>query len=325
MKTKGYPKNPHRFVFSSCRICYNKANWTGRMVRMQKIRKAVIPAAGLGTRFLPATKAMAKEMMPVVDTPSIQFIVEEAIKSGIEDILIVTGKGKNAIEDHFDANFSLEENLKEKGKDRLLETVKSTTIPSIHYVRQAYPKGLGDAILQAEAFVGDEPFVVLLGDDIMPNDVPLTKCLMNVYQQQGKGVVATVRISETQTDRFGVIDIDEEVGEQVYSIKRLVEKPKAKEAPSDLGIVGRYLLPPEIFEILRNQEPDAGNEIQLTDALETLNKTNQLVAYEYTGKRYDVGDKYGMLLANIEYGLHHDETKDKMVKYIKELANQLKK
>ncbi|QIK51214.1 UTP--glucose-1-phosphate uridylyltransferase GalU [Jeotgalibaca porci] len=291
---------------------------------MQKVRKAVIPAAGLGTRFLPATKAMPKEMMPVVDTPSIQFVVEEAIKSGIEEILIITGKGKNAIEDHFDANITLENNLLEKGKDALLDTVKATNIPTIHYVRQAYPQGLGDAILQAAPFVGNEPFVVLLGDDIMPNDVPLTKQLIDIYEKYDKCSVATIRIPKEQTNRFGVIDVDGELEENLHVIKHLVEKPAADEAPSNLGIVGRYLLPPEIFDVLRNQAPDAGSEVQLTDALETLNQTAPLIAYEYTGKRYDVGDKYGMLLANIEFGLKHSDTSGKMKEYILKLAQNLK-
>ncbi|MGO4961210.1 UTP--glucose-1-phosphate uridylyltransferase GalU [Jeotgalibaca porci] len=291
---------------------------------MKKVRKAVIPAAGLGTRFLPATKAMAKEMMPVVDTPSIQYVVEEAIKSGIEEILIVTGKGKNAIEDHFDANITLENNLREKGKDKLLQTVVSTNIPQIHYVRQAYPSGLGDAILQAAPFVGDEPFVVLLGDDVMPNEVPLTKQLIDVYEQYGKGSVATIRIPKESANRYGIIDVDGELAENLHLIKHLVEKPMPQDAPSNLGVVGRYLLTPEIFDILRRQEPDAGNEVQLTDALETLNQTAPLIAYEYTGKRYDVGDKYGMLVANIEFGLEHKETAEKMNHFIIELANKLK-
>ncbi|APZ49230.1 UTP--glucose-1-phosphate uridylyltransferase [Jeotgalibaca sp. PTS2502] len=292
---------------------------------MQKIRKAVIPAAGLGTRFLPATKAMAKEMMPVVDTPSIQFVVEEALKSGIEEILIITGKGKNAIEDHFDANISLENNLIEKGKDDLLKKVQSTTIPSIHYVRQAYPKGLGDAILQARPFVGDEPFVVLLGDDIMPNDQPLTKTLMDLSEQYAKGIVATIQIPKEKSDRFGIIDIKDEIEPHLFSTNHLVEKPLPEQAPSTLGIVGRYVLPAEIFTILENQEPDQGGEIQLTDALETLNKQNALLAYKYMGTRYDVGDKYGMLVANIEIGLNHAETSDKMKEHIIELAKTLKK
>ena len=294
-----------------------------RGVSMQKIRKAVIPAAGLGTRFLPATKAMAKEMMPVVDTPSIQYVVEEAIKSGIEEILIITGKGKNAIEDHFDANISLENNLIEKNKDALLEKVQSTTIPSIHYVRQAYPQGLGDAILQARAFIGNEPFAVLLGDDIMPNPVPLTKTLMELSEKYDKGVIATIQIPKEKADRFGMIDIEGEMEPHVFNTKHLVEKPKPEETPSNLGIVGRYILPPEIFDILKEQEPDAGNEVQLTDALETLNKRNSLLAYEYTGTRYDVGDKYGMLIANIEIGLEHEETSEKMHEHIIKLAKKL--
>lgn len=296
----------------------------GRKALMQKVRKAVIPAAGLGTRFLPATKAMAKEMMPVVDTPSIQYVVEEAIKSGIEEILIVTGKGKNAIEDHFDANIMLENNLREKGKDSLLEKVISTNIPQIHYVRQAYPNGLGDAILQAAPFVGDEPFVVLLGDDIMPDEVPLTKQLMDVYAKHGKGSIATIRIPKESTGRYGVIDLADELEENIHLIKHLVEKPDPETAPSNLGVIGRYLLTPEIFDILKQQAPDAGNEVQLTDALETLNQTSPLIAYEYAGKRYDVGDKYGMLVANIEFGLEHDETNSKMKEFIKKLSKELK-
>lgn len=281
-----------------------------------KIRKAVIPAAGLGTRFLPATKAMAKEMMPVVDTPSIQFVVKEALDSGIEDILIITGKGKNAIEDHFDSNFALEHNLREKKKEALLQIVESTTIPSIHYVRQAYPLGLGDAILQARTFIGDESFVVLLGDDIMPNAEPLTKSLITVAEKYNQGVVATVRVPKDATNRFGIIDIDEQMEPDVFKINHLIEKPSSEVAPSDLGIIGRYILPPEIFQILEDLEPDAGNEIQLTDALEKLNEKHPLLAYEYTGTRYDVGDKYGMLIANIEAGLKHEETAGKLRDYI---------
>lgn len=291
---------------------------------MYTIKKAVIPAAGLGTRFLPATKAMPKEMMPVVDTPSIQYVVEEAINSGIEEILIITGKGKNAIEDHFDANIILENNLIEKGKDSLLDKVKVTNIPSIHYVRQAYPQGLGDAILQAAPFIGNEPFVVLLGDDIMPSEIPLTQQLIDIYEKYEKGSIATIHIPKEQTNRYGVIDVAEKLDEHIHLISHLVEKPSPKEAPSNLGIVGRYLLTPEIFDVLRNQAPDAGNEIQLTDALETLNQTSPLIAYEYTGKRYDVGDKYGMLIANIEFGMNHAETSEKMKQYIKDLSNKLK-
>lgn len=289
-----------------------------------KIRKAVIPAAGLGTRFLPATKAMAKEMMPVVDTPSIQFVVKEALDSGIEDVLIITGKGKNAIEDHFDSNFALEHNLREKKKEKLLQIVEATTIPSIHYVRQAYPIGLGDAILQARTFVGNEPFVVLLGDDIMPNDEPLTKSLLAVAEKYNQGVIATIRVPNEATNRFGIIDIEEQIEPYVYKINHLIEKPSPEVAPSDLGIIGRYILPPEVFDILENLEPDEGNEIQLTDALEKLNEQRPLLAYEYTGTRYDVGDKYGMLIANIEMGLQHEEMSNKLKEYIIELSRSLK-
>jgi len=292
---------------------------------MTKVRKAVIPAAGLGTRFLPATKAMAKEMMPIVDTPSIQYVVEEAIASGIEEIIIISGKGKSPIEDHFDVNFALEENLREKGKTAMLDMVQKTNIPHIHYVRQAYPRGLGDAILQAETFIGNEPFVVLLGDDIMPNEVPLTKSLMDTYEQTKGGVVATIRIQKEDTNRYGIVDIKDQVSEHTYSVNHFIEKPSPETAPSNLAIIGRYLLTPEIFDILRNQEPDAGNEVQLTDAIESLNELHPLVAYEYTGKRYDVGDKYGLLIANIEFGLENKDTKDHMHDYIIALGKELKK
>ena len=267
---------------------------------------------------------MAKEMMPIVDTPSIQYVVEEAMAAGIEEIIIISGKGKSPIEDHFDVNIALEENLKEKGKTAMLELVQQTNIPHIHYVRQAYPNGLGDAILQAEAFIGNEPFVVLLGDDIMPSEVPLAKALMDSSDERKGGVVATMRIPEGMTNRYGIVDIKEKVGEHIYSVNHFIEKPAPEEAPSNLAIIGRYLLTPEIFDILRNQAPHAGNEIQLTDAIESLNAIHPLVAYEYTGKRYDVGDKYGLLIANIEFGLENKDTADKMRPYLKELAKELK-
>jgi len=292
---------------------------------MQKIRKAVIPAAGLGTRFLPATKAMAKEMMPIVDTPSIQYVVEEAIASGIEEIIIVSGKGKSSIEDHFDVNFTLEENLRKNGKNEMLTILQKTNIPSIHYVRQPYPKGLGDAILQAAPFVGDEPFVVLLGDDIMPNDIPLTKLLMDTYEKTEGGVVATMRIPNNLVNRYGIIDIQDQVSEHVYSVDHFIEKPNLEDAPSNLAIIGRYLLTPEIFDVLRSQKPDSGNEVQLTDAIEALNQIHPLTAFEYTGKRCDVGDKYGLLIANIEFGLKKPETAKKMHDYIIALSKELKK
>lgn len=290
---------------------------------MQKVRKAVIPAAGLGTRFLPATKAMAKEMLPIVDKPTIQFIVEEAINSGIEDILIVTGKSKRPIEDHFDSNPELEANLKSKGKMELLELVEETTGLNLFFVRQSYPKGLGDAVLQAKAFVGNEPFVVMLGDDLMEDEVPLTKQLINGYDKTHASNIAVMKVPHEETSKYGIIDVEGQVDETTYNVRRFVEKPNPEDAPSDLAIIGRYLLTPEIFDILENQEPGAGNEIQLTDAIDTLNKTQRVFAHEFKGTRYDVGDKFGFLKTSIQYGLKHPEIKDSLNEYIIELGKKL--
>ena len=290
---------------------------------MQKVRKAVIPAAGLGTRFLPATKAMAKEMLPIVDKPTIQFIVEEAINSGIEEILVVTGKSKRSIEDHFDANFELEENLREKEKFDLLKLVEETIGLNLFFVRQSYPKGLGDAVLHAKAFVGNEPFVVMLGDDIMADEVPLTKQLIDQYEKTHASNIAVMKVPHEDTSKYGIIDPEAEIEKGLYNVKRFVEKPDPKDAPSDLAIIGRYLLTPEIFESLENQEPGAGNEIQLTDAIDNLNKTQRVFAHEFKGKRYDVGDKFGFMKTNIQYGLKHKQIKDDLRAYIKELAKEL--
>lgn len=290
---------------------------------MQKVRKAVIPAAGLGTRFLPATKAMAKEMLPIVDKPTIQFIVEEAINSGIEDILIVTGKSKRPIEDHFDSNPELEANLKSKGKMELLELVEETTGLNLFFVRQSYPKGLGDAVLQAKAFVGNEPFVVMLGDDLMEDEVPLTKQLINGYDKTHASNIAVMKVPHEETSKYGIIDVEGQVDDTTYNVRRFVEKPNPEDAPSDLAIIGRYLLTPEIFDILENQEPGAGNEIQLTDAIDTLNKTQRVFAHEFKGIRYDVGDKFGFLKTSIQYGLKHPEIKDSLNEYIIELGKKL--
>lgn len=290
---------------------------------MTKVRKAVIPAAGLGTRFLPATKAIAKEMLPIVDKPSIQFIVEEAIASGIEDILVVTGKAKRPIEDHFDSNFELEHNLEKSGKKELLALVEETTGIRLHFIRQKRPKGLGDAVLQAKAFVGNEPFVVMLGDDIMEDKVPLTKQLITDYDKTKASTLAVMPIPHEDTSKYGVIDPISEISKGLYDVQSFVEKPQPEDAPSDLAIIGRYLLTPEIFGILENQEPGLGGEIQLTDAIDTLNKTQRVFAHEFTGKRYDVGNKMGMLEANIEYGLKHPEIKDELRAYLKDLVGKL--
>jgi UTP--glucose-1-phosphate uridylyltransferase len=290
---------------------------------MQKVRKAVIPAAGLGTRFLPATKAMAKEMLPIVDKPTIQFIVEEAINSGIEDILIVTGKSKRPIEDHFDSNPELEENLRAKDKLALLELVEETTGLNLFFVRQSYPKGLGHAVLQAKAFIGNEPFVVMLGDDLMEDEVPLTKQLINGYDKTHASNIAVMKVPHEDTSKYGIIDPEGQVDETTYNVRSFVEKPKPEDAPSDLAIIGRYLLTPEIFDILENQEPGAGGEIQLTDAIDTLNKTQRVFAHEFKGQRFDVGDKFGFLKTSIQYGLKHDEVKDALREYIIEMGQKL--
>ena len=296
--------------------------------KARKVRKAVIPAAGLGTRFLPATKAIAKEMLPIVDKPTIQFIVEEALKSGIEDILIVTGKAKRPIEDHFDSNIELEQNLREKGKTELLKLVEETTDINLHFIRQSHPKGLGHAVLQAKAFVGNEPFVVMLGDDLMDingNGTPLTKQLINDYEKTHASTIAVMKVPHEDVDKYGVIDPKGEVSKGLYNVERFVEKPEISEAPSDLAIIGRYLLTPEIFDVLETQAPGAGNEIQQTDAIERLNKTQRVFAHEFTGKRYDVGDKFGFVETTIEYGLEHPQISESLKAYLIEKGKELEK
>ncbi len=292
----------------------------------KRVRKAVIPAAGLGTRFLPATKALAKEMLPIVDKPTIQFIVEEALASGIEDILVVTGKSKRSIEDHFDSNFELEYNLKEKGKTDLLRLVDESTGIRLHFIRQSHPRGLGDAVLQAKAFVGNEPFVVLLGDDLMDingTDYPLTKQLIDDYEATHASTIAVMPVPHEEVSAYGVIAPQGEGINGLYSVETFVEKPNPEDAPSDLAIIGRYLLTPEIFDLLEKQEPGAGNEVQLTDAIDALNKTQRVFAREFKGKRYDVGDKYGYMKTSIEYGLNHPQTKDDLRDYIISLGKRL--
>ncbi|SES11083.1 UTP--glucose-1-phosphate uridylyltransferase GalU [Streptococcus gallolyticus] len=294
---------------------------------MRKVRKAVIPAAGLGTRFLPATKALAKEMLPIVDKPTIQFIVEEALKSGIEDILVVTGKSKRSIEDHFDSNFELEYNLEHKGKTDLLKLVNDTTAINLHFIRQSHPRGLGDAVLQAKAFVGNEPFVVMLGDDLMDinndNAVPLTKQLINDYETTHASTIAVMPVPHEEVSSYGVIAPQGEGIDGLYSVEKFVEKPAPEDAPSDLAIIGRYLLTPEIFNILETQEPGAGNEIQLTDAIDTLNKTQRVFARQFNGDRYDVGDKFGFMKTSIDYALQHPQIKDSMKQYLINLGKEL--
>ncbi len=283
--------------------------------------KAVIPAAGLGTRFLPATKAQPKEMLPLIDKPAIQFVIEEAVNSGIDDILIITGRGKRAIEDHFDKSFELEEILKEKNKiDLLKETQEISDLADIHYIRQREAKGLGNAIYYAKKHVGDEPFVVLLGDDIIFSDIPCARQLINSYEKYKSTIIAVDRVSKEMIQSYGVID-GEPIEDSIYKVNDLVEKPKPEEAPSDLGIIGRYVLTPEIFDAIEQTKPGKGNEIQLTDALRILNKKQPLYAYNFDGVRYDLGNKLDYIKATIEYSLRREEFRDEIKNYLRGILN----
>ncbi|HLR20184.1 MAG TPA: UTP--glucose-1-phosphate uridylyltransferase GalU [Staphylococcus sp.] len=286
---------------------------------MKKIKKAIIPAAGLGTRFLPATKAMPKEMLPILDKPTIQYIVEEAARAGIEDIIIVTGKHKRAIEDHFDNQKELEMILQEKGKTDLLEKVKySTELANIFYVRQKEQKGLGHAIYSAKQFIGDEPFAVLLGDDIVESDNPAIKQLIEAYEETEKSVIGVQEVDEKQTHRYGIIDPLEKIGRK-YEVKQFVEKPKQGTAPSNLAIMGRYVLTADIFDFLETQGIGTGGEIQLTDAIERLNKQDQVYAYDFEGDRYDVGEKLGFVKTTIEFALKDEAMHEELTHFIKNL------
>ncbi|WP_079912118.1 UTP--glucose-1-phosphate uridylyltransferase GalU [Paenibacillus sp. 32352] len=280
-----------------------------------KVRKAIIPAAGLGTRFLPATKAMPKEMLPIVDKPTIQYIVEEAIESGIEDIIIVTGKGKRAIEDHFDSSFELEQNLLEKQKFDLLNEVQKSANVDIHYIRQKEPKGLGHAIWCARKFVGDEPFAVLLGDDIVRADKPCLKQMMELYDHYRASIIGVKHVSDDEVSRYGIVD-GNQMDERFYKVKHLVEKPKKEFAPSNLAIMGRYILSPRIFDILSSQEPGAGSEIQLTDGIAELNRQEAVYAYEFHGTRHDVGEKMGFIQTTIEFALQRDDLRYDLLNYL---------
>lgn len=287
-----------------------------------KIRKAIIPAAGLGTRFLPATKAMPKEMLPIVDKPTIQYIIEEAVASGIEDIIIVTGKGKRAIEDHFDSSFELEQNLAEKEKWDLLDAVrKSSEMADIHYIRQKEPKGLGHAIWCARKFIGNEPFAVLLGDDIVESDIPCLKQMMDVYEEYESSVVGVKEVDWNVVSRYGIVD-SSPISDRLYQAKGLVEKPNREDAPSNLAIMGRYILTPEIFNILGNQQVGVGGEIQLTDAISQLTLKEKILAYRFEGLRHDVGEKSGFVQTTIHYALKHPELRKETLAYLREVLLQ---
>lgn len=284
-----------------------------------KVRKAIIPAAGLGTRFLPATKAMPKEMLPILDKPTIQYIVEEAIASGIEDIIIVTGKGKRAIEDHFDHSFELEESLFLAGKLELLEKVKeSSNMVDIHYIRQKEPKGLGHAIWCARKFIGNEPFAVLLGDDIVQAKEPCLKQLMNQFNRYQSTILGVQQVPKDEVHRYGIVDsIDSiESTNRLHHVRGLVEKPKPDEAPSNLAILGRYILTPGIFAKLNNQTPGSGGEIQLTDAISRLNDEEAVYAYDFIGKRFDVGEKEGFIKTTIEFSMQDEKLRRKILDFM---------
>lgn len=286
----------------------------------KRVKKAVIPAAGLGTRFLPATKAMPKEMLPIVDKPTIQYIIEEAVESGIEDILIVTGKGKRAIEDHFDSVPELEQQLIEKGKSEFLKLVEETTNINIHFIRQSKPKGLGHAVLQAKAFIGDEPFVVMLGDDIVQAEVPCTKQLIDQYNKTESSIIGVQQVSRDVTHRYGIVDLQSSLEGGLHKVESFVEKPAPGTEPSNLAILGRYLFTPQIFKFLETQVPGAGGEIQLTDAITRLNEVQRVFAYEFTGKRYDVGEKLGFIQTTLEFALAREDLRDDVLKMITQLV-----
>ncbi|MBW9171002.1 UTP--glucose-1-phosphate uridylyltransferase GalU [Clostridium estertheticum] len=281
-----------------------------------RVKKAIIPAAGLGTRFLPATKAQPKEMLPIVDKPTIQYIIEEAVAAGIEEILIITGRNKRAIEDHFDKSVELEYQLQKNGKDEVLKMVQNiSNLANIYYIRQKEPKGLGHAISCAKTFVGNEPFAVMLGDDVVDSEVPCLKQLIDCYSKYETSIIGVQEVPESEVSKYGIVD-GISVEDRVYKVKDVIEKPKASEAPSNIAILGRYIITPRIFDILENTKPGKGGEIQLTDALKTLISEEDMYAYNFEGRRYDVGDKEGFLEATVEYALKRDELKETFMKYL---------
>jgi UTP--glucose-1-phosphate uridylyltransferase len=281
------------------------------------VKKAIIPTAGLGTRFLPATKSQPKEMLPIVDKPTLQYIIEEAIASGIEEILIVTGRSKKSIEDHFDRSVELELELEQKGKVEMLKMVQDiSNMVNIHYIRQKEPKGLGHAIHCAKSFIGNDPFAVLLGDDIVDSDTPCLKQLINAYDEYRISILGVQEVADEDTCKYGILDVNH-IGDRLYEVKDMVEKPDVDKAPSNIAILGRYIITPAIFDILESQEPGKGGEIQLTDALKTLAQHEAIYAYNFEGRRYDVGDKLGFLEATIDFALKRPELKDDLMDFIK--------
>ena len=283
------------------------------------ITKAVFPAAGLGTRFLPATKASPKEMLPLVDKPLIQYVIEEAVASGIEEVVLVTGRGKRAIEDHFDVAFELEEDLKAKGKHKLLsEMQRIADMVTFCYIRQKKALGLGHAVLTTKGIVSNGPFAVLLGDDIIDAEVPALKQMIQVYQRYPATILAIQKVPKSQTHQYGIIDA-KKIDDRIYRVNNMVEKPSPDEAPSNLAIIGRYILTPEIFTALENTKPGKGGEIQLTDGLKLLMEQQPIYAYEFQGVRYDAGDKLGFLKATVEFGLKNKEFGEEFRSYLKKI------
>ncbi|MBQ9354312.1 MAG: UTP--glucose-1-phosphate uridylyltransferase GalU [Clostridia bacterium] len=288
-----------------------------------KIRKAIIPAAGLGTRVLPASKALPKEMLPIVDKPAIQYIVEEAVKAGITDILIITNRGKGVIEDHFDHSIELEAMLKKRGNTEMLQQLEKTAhLANIYYIRQKETKGLGDAVLRAKEFVGDEPFAVLYGDDVIIGETPAIGELCEVYEKYGKSVVGIKPVSDELIVKYSSLKI-EEVGEKIFNVTDMIEKPALSEKFSNYSVLGRCVLDSEIFSILERTPLGAGNELQLTDAMKVLAQKGSMMGIDFSGKRYDMGNKLGILKANIEVGLSHEEIGEDLKEYLKELAKTL--
>lgn len=287
---------------------------------MKKIRKAIIPAAGLGTRFLPATKAQPKEMLPIVDKPTIQYIVEEAVAAGIEDIIIVTGRTKKAIEDHFDKSVELEMELEKKESHELLKIARDVSeIANIYYVRQKEPKGLGHAVLTAKSFIGDEPFAVLLGDDVIDSEVPCLGQMMELFEQYQGSILGVQTVAPQNVNKYGIVK-GEQIADRMYTVEDMVEKPKVGEAPSNVAVLGRYIITPAIFDYLEKQEAGAGGEIQLTDALCKLAKEEKMYAYDFIGHRYDVGSKIGFLQATVDFALKREDLKDEFMEYLKSVV-----
>lgn len=290
-----------------------------------RVRKAIIPAAGLGTRFLPATKAQPKEMLPIVDTPTIQYIIQEAVDAGIEDIIIITGRGKRAIEDHFDRSVELEVELERSGKLAELEMVrKIADMTNLYYVRQKEPRGLGHAVLKAKQFIGNEPFAVLLGDDVVVSKQPAIGQMMEVFEERQASVLGVQTVARENVSKYGIVS-GSQIADRVYEVKDMVEKPSIEEAPSNVAVLGRYIITPEIFGYLETQDVGKGGEIQLTDALRRLAKDQPMYAYDFKGKRYDVGSKIGFLQANVEFALRDENLHDEMLDYLRDINANMSK